>query len=140
MAHDAKATRGIFNRIDDRRGEARAAGRIAGMLQARGQPDEALALHEERVPIAERMRDIESTAHIRYSTALLRLQLWQHRSGGLQRIHDDLADALAIRRQLATGTASAASAASANCWRRFCGSPASATTRCRCWISPKQRS
>ncbi|HNN85709.1 MAG TPA: hypothetical protein PKL62_16315, partial [Accumulibacter sp.] len=82
------------------RSKAVTQGQIADILQARGQLAEALALHEERLPVAERMRDIESIAHIKYSTAALRLQLGQHASGGLQRIHDDLAEAFALNRQL----------------------------------------
>ncbi|MDS4015605.1 MAG: hypothetical protein RKP46_14835, partial [Candidatus Accumulibacter sp.] len=75
-------------------------GKIADILQARGQFAEALALHEKRLPVAERMRDLDSIAHIRYSTAALRLQLGQHTSRGLQRIYDDLAEAFALSRQL----------------------------------------
>ena len=75
-------------------------GKIADILASRGQLDEALALHEQRLPVAERLGDINSLAHIRYSMAALRLQRGEHESGGLQRIHDDLVAAFAITRQL----------------------------------------
>lgn len=90
----------MYERLGDVRSKAVTQGRIADILEARGQLDEALALHEERLPVAERMGDIDSIAHIRYSTARLRLRLGQHQSGGLQRIYDDLAEAFAISRRL----------------------------------------
>ncbi|MBL8397398.1 MAG: tetratricopeptide repeat protein, partial [Candidatus Accumulibacter sp.] len=90
----------VYERLGDVRSKAVTQGNIAGALQARGQFAQALALHEERLPVAERMRDIEGIAHIKYSTAMLRLQLGQHTSGGLQRIYDDLAESFALSRQL----------------------------------------
>ena len=90
----------VYEQLGDLRSKAVTQGKVADILQARGQLEEALALQEERLPVAERMGDIESIAHIKYSTALLRLQLGQHTSGGLQRIHDDLTEAFAISRQL----------------------------------------
>ncbi|MBL8422494.1 MAG: tetratricopeptide repeat protein [Candidatus Accumulibacter phosphatis] len=99
LAH-AKAAGAAFREIDDRRSAAVAVGRIADILASRGQLDEALALHEQRLPVAERLGDIDSLAHIRYSMAALRLQRGEHDSGGVQRIHDDLVAAFAISRQL----------------------------------------
>ncbi len=90
----------VFERLGDVRSKAVTQGKIVNILQARGQFDEALALNEERLPIAERMGDIDSIAHIKWGTALIRLQLGQHRSGGLQRIRDDLEEAFALSRQL----------------------------------------
>ena len=99
LAH-AKAAGAAFREIDDRGSAAVAVGRVADILASRGQLDEALALHEQRLPVAERLGDIDSLAHIRYSMAALRLQRGEHESGGLQRIHDDLVAAFAISRQL----------------------------------------
>ena len=45
------------------------------------------------------MGDIDSIAHIRQAIARLRMQRGEYRSGGLQQIHDDLAEAFAISRQ-----------------------------------------
>ncbi|MCP5228043.1 tetratricopeptide repeat protein [Accumulibacter sp.] len=86
----------VYERLGDVRSKAVTMGKIADILEARGQLDEALALHEQRLPIAQRLGDIESLAHIRYSTALLRLQRGEHGTGGLQTIHDELAEAFAI--------------------------------------------
>jgi hypothetical protein len=123
LAH-AKAAGEAFRGIDDRGSAAVAVRREGGrdILASRGQLadpsprsasprfydppppaarqlDEALALHEQRLPVAERLGDINSLAHIRYSMASLRLQRGEHESGGLQRIHDDLVAAFAISRQ-----------------------------------------
>jgi len=89
-----------FERLGDVRSKAITQGRIADILASRGQLDEALALHEQRLPVAERLGDIELIAHVKYSMASLRLQRGEHETGGLQRIHDDLAEAFAISRQL----------------------------------------
>ena len=86
----------VYERLGDVRSEAVTQGKIADILQSRGDLDEALALHEQRLPIAQRMGDIESLAHIRYSTAQLRLQRGEHKTGGIQKIHDELAEAFAI--------------------------------------------
>lgn len=98
LAH-AKAAGEAFRGIDDRGSAAVAAGRIADILASRGQIDEALALYEQRLLVAERLGDINSLAHIRYSIASVRLQRGEHESGGMQRIHDDLVAAFAISRQ-----------------------------------------
>jgi tetratricopeptide (TPR) repeat protein len=86
----------VYERLGDVRSQAVTMGNIADILQARGQLDEALALHEQRLPIAQRLGDIDSLAHIRYSIAALRLQRGEHETGGLQTIHDELAEAFAI--------------------------------------------
>ncbi|WP_300454015.1 tetratricopeptide repeat protein [Accumulibacter sp.] len=96
----AEEVLGAFERLGDVRSKAVTRGQIADILQSRGQLAEALALHEERLPVAERLGDIELIAHIRYSTARLRLELGEHRSGGLPRIRDDLAEAFALSRRL----------------------------------------
>jgi tetratricopeptide (TPR) repeat protein len=62
MAH-AEAARAIFRRIDDRHGEAWAAGRVADILQACGQLDEALRIRQqEQLPVYERLGDVRSKA------------------------------------------------------------------------------
>jgi len=73
MAH-AEAARAIFRRIDDRRGEAWAASRIADILQARGQLDEGLRIRlEEELPVYERLGDVRSKAVTHFQIASLRL-------------------------------------------------------------------
>jgi len=98
----------VYERLGDLRSMAAVQGKIAGILQARGQFDQAQALHEQRLPIARQLGDIESLAHIRYSIALLRLQRGEHKTGGLQKIHDELAEAFAISVKLGRPEAIAA--------------------------------
>ncbi len=57
-------------------------------------------LHKQRLPIAERLGDIESIAHIKFSTASLRLQRGDHNTGGIQQIYEDLSEAFAISLRL----------------------------------------
>lgn len=77
-----------------------ACGGIADILQARGQLDEALALHEGRLSVFEQMGDIEGIAHVRFSTARIRLQRGDHQSGGLQQVYEDLSESFAILKKL----------------------------------------
>jgi tetratricopeptide (TPR) repeat protein len=77
-----------------------ALGDSADILQARGELDEALALHEQRLPIAQQMNNIEIIAHIKYSTASIRLQRGDHQTGGLQQIYEDLNEAFTISLKL----------------------------------------
>ena len=90
----------VYERLGDVRSKAATQGKIADILQARGQLDEALALQELRLPVAERMGDLEEIAHIAYSISRLRLQRGDHQTGGLQEIHDSLSRAYEISRQL----------------------------------------
>jgi len=90
----------VFERLGDMHAKAVTQGGIAGILQARGELDAALALHDQRLPIAQQMRDIDSIAHIRYSMAGIRLQRGDHQTGGLQQIHDDLAESFEMFRTL----------------------------------------
>jgi tetratricopeptide (TPR) repeat protein len=83
----------IFERLGDVRSKAVTMGQIADILQARGELDEALVLQEQRLPIARRLDDIDSLAHVLYSRASIRLQRRDHERGGLQEIYEDLAEA-----------------------------------------------
>lgn len=90
----------LHQRRGDEHGAAVKQGQIADILMARGQLDEALALHEARLPVAERMGDIEAIAHIRHSMANLRLRRGDDKRGGLQPICEDLTQAFALLRTL----------------------------------------
>jgi len=90
----------VYERLGDVHAKAVTQGKIADILQARGELDAALALHDQRLPIAQQMRDIDSIAHIRYSMAGIRLQRGDHQTGGLQQIHDDLAESFEMFRTL----------------------------------------
>ena len=46
------------------------------------------------------MNDIEHIAHIKFSIARIRLQRGDHQAGGLQQIHEDLAEAFIISLKL----------------------------------------
>jgi hypothetical protein len=50
--------------------------------------------------VAQELQDINGIAHIRFSCAQLRLQRGDHESGGLQMIHDELAEAFEISHKL----------------------------------------
>jgi tetratricopeptide (TPR) repeat protein len=60
-----------FERLGDVRSRAVTTGKIADILHARGDLDAALAMHAERLPVAEAMGDIDSIAHIRFSMAMI---------------------------------------------------------------------
>jgi hypothetical protein len=90
----------VYERLGDVRSKAVTQGKIADILQARGELDEALALHEQRLPIAELLRDIDSIAHIKFSIASLRLQRGDHNTGGIQQIYKDLSEAFGISLKL----------------------------------------
>ncbi|MEB3156344.1 MAG: CHAT domain-containing protein [Cyanobacteriota bacterium] len=64
-----------FAEEGDVRSRAVTMGKIADVLQQRGESDEALRIHlDERLPVAVAMKDIDSIAHIRLCCAQLRLQ------------------------------------------------------------------
>jgi tetratricopeptide (TPR) repeat protein len=90
----------VFERLGDVRSRAVTMGKIAQALQAQGDLDGALAMHLERLPVAQELQDINGIAHIRFSCAQLRLQRGDHKSGGLQVIHDELAEAFEINLKL----------------------------------------
>ncbi|WP_291992173.1 tetratricopeptide repeat protein [Candidatus Accumulibacter sp. ACC003] len=86
----------VHDRLGDLGEKVVTLGKIAAILQTRGQLTEALELQEQRMPIARRLGDIDSLAHIMFSTAWLRLESGERETGGLPRIHDELAEAFAI--------------------------------------------
>ena len=90
----------VYEHLGEVREKVVTMGKIADILQARGQLDEALALHELRLPIAQRLGHSDVLAHIRYSTASLRLRRGENQTGGLQTINGELAGAFAISVQL----------------------------------------
>jgi hypothetical protein len=76
-------------------------GKIANILEARGELDEALRIHlEERLPVAQRMQNRSSIAHIRYCCARIRLARggWEQDEASL--IAEELAESYGIIRQL----------------------------------------
>jgi hypothetical protein len=80
----------IAERLGDVRSKAVTQGKIADILQARGQLDEALRLHEARLPVALRLQDIDSLAHIRFCMAFIRLKRGDAAHAGLQQIYEEL--------------------------------------------------
>jgi len=90
----------VFERLGDVREKVVTQAKIAGILQARGELDAALALYDRLLPNAQQMGDIDGIAHIRYSMAGIRLQRGDHQTGGLQQIHDDLAESFDLWRKL----------------------------------------
>ena len=90
----------VYEHLGEVREKVVTMGKIADILQARGQLDEALVLHELRLPIAQRLGHSDVLAHIRYSTASLRLRRGENQTGGLQTINGELAGAFAISVQL----------------------------------------
>ena len=53
----------MYERLGDVRAKAITMGKIAGILQARGQLDEALRIHqEEALPVYERLGDVHAKA------------------------------------------------------------------------------
>jgi tetratricopeptide (TPR) repeat protein len=71
-------------------------GRIADILQLRGHLGEALAMHLERLPTAEAMRDSDSIAQIKFSCAGIRLLRGGWEKGEAQKIFDELAEGFAL--------------------------------------------
>jgi tetratricopeptide (TPR) repeat protein len=86
----------VYERLGDVHERMITQGRIAYILQVQGKLDEALAIHEQRLRIAQQLHDTLSIAHIKYSTAQIRVQRGDHRTGGAQQICDDLTTALEI--------------------------------------------
>lgn len=68
-------------------------GKIADILQMRGDLDGALTLHGERLDVAHEMQDAESIAHIQFSRAQIRLARNEHEGPGIQTIYEELAEA-----------------------------------------------
>jgi hypothetical protein len=75
-------------------------GKIADILVSRGQLDEALALHLERLPIAQEMQDIVNVAHTLFSCAQIRLACGDHEKGDIQTVFEELNEAFQITLKL----------------------------------------
>jgi len=91
---------GAFERLGDVRSKAVIQGRIADILESRGELDQALALHERRLPVAQKLCDIELIAVTRFKIARIRLQQGNQGTDDMQRIHEELAASLASFRKL----------------------------------------
>jgi len=103
----------VYERLGDVRSRAVTMGQIADILQARGQLDEALDMHSERLAVAEAMGDIDSVAHIRFRCALIRLDRGGLEKGEGEIIVHELAESFSIVQR--TGRVDAI----ANVGRRF---------------------
>ena len=90
----------VFERLGDVRERAITLGKIAQVHLARGELDQALELNEQRRPIAEMLRDINSLAHIHFLSAQIRLERGDHERGALQTIYEDLTAAYEINIKL----------------------------------------
>ncbi|MBL3552683.1 tetratricopeptide repeat protein [Rhodovulum sulfidophilum] len=83
----------VFDALGDRRSLAVTKGNIAAGMAVQGDVDGALDMHLSRFPDATAMGDLDSLVHIRFSCAQLRLDRGDHETGGIQTIHDELAEA-----------------------------------------------
>lgn len=90
----------VYERLGDVRSKAVTLSRIADILQARGQLEAALALHRQRLPMVEGMRDADGIAHAHFSIARIQLDLGEHERGELQTIHEHLEKAFSISLQM----------------------------------------
>jgi hypothetical protein len=80
--------------------EALAMGQIADILQGRGETDEALRIHiQERLPVAQRLGDMDSVAHIRFSCAMIRIRRGGLGQGEAQTIFDQLAESFTLTKK-----------------------------------------
>ncbi len=87
----------LFEDAKDERSRAVTMGQIADILSQRGETDEALRIQiEERLPVAEATKDLESISHIRFSCAQLRLQRGGLEQGEIQTIYQELSESFAI--------------------------------------------
>jgi tetratricopeptide (TPR) repeat protein len=76
-------------------------GKIADILQARGQTDEALRIYqEEQLPVYERLGDVRSHAVTMGKIAAGLIAAGGLEQGRIQEIHDALAEAFGIARKL----------------------------------------
>ena len=53
-------------------------------------------MHAQRLPTARGMGDVDSVAHVLFSTARIQLQRGDHNRDGLQTINENLSEAFAI--------------------------------------------
>jgi tetratricopeptide (TPR) repeat protein len=91
----------LFEQAQAVREKAVTMGQIADILTGRGETDEALRIHiEERLPIAEAMKDLDSIAHTRFSCAQIRLERGGMEQGEIQTIYDELVESFEINFKL----------------------------------------
>ncbi|MCP3972747.1 MAG: hypothetical protein GY717_20985 [Rhodobacteraceae bacterium] len=90
----------VYEALGDKHSIAVTKGKIADILQMRGNLDGALAMHLERLATAEAMQDLDGMVHVRFSCAQIRLQRGDHEQGGMQLIYEDLDEAFGGARQL----------------------------------------
>lgn len=85
-----------FTETGDVREKAITQGRIADVMFAQGQLDDAMALQAERLPVVTELGDDEGIAHVLFSMANIRLARGEHESGNLQQIYEELAEAFQL--------------------------------------------
>jgi hypothetical protein len=91
----------VFARLGDVRETAVTMGRIADIMEQRGELDEALQIHlKERLPMVVRLRDVDSIAHIRSSCAQLRLARSHPSPSEVQTAVDELRESFALLSEL----------------------------------------
>ena len=90
-----------FERLGDVRSRAVTMGKIADILQARGDLNEALRIHEEeRWPVAEKLGDSDSMIHILINTARIRAAKGINDQETFERIRHDLSQAYTLAKKL----------------------------------------
>ena len=86
-----------FESLNDVRERAVTMGKIADILQQRGETDEALRIYlEEYLPPMQRLGDLDGVAHARFSCAQLRLKRGGWQQGEHQEIYEELAESFAL--------------------------------------------
>jgi hypothetical protein len=91
----------VYERLGDVRSRAVTMGKIADILQQRGETDEALRMYtEEYMPVARLTQDMDLIAHSCFSCAQLRLDRGGLQKGEGQMIVDELAESYTLNRQL----------------------------------------
>ena len=85
----------VFERLGDVHSRAVTIGKIAGILQARGELDQALKIHrEDELPVFERLGDVHSRAATLYKIVDVLLETNGIQRGRIQEIADTLGDVL----------------------------------------------
>ena len=83
------------------RSKAVAMGKIADILESRGELEEALRIHlEERMPVARAIDDPDMVAYGLFSCARIRLARGDHEKGDIQTIYEELSESFAINLKL----------------------------------------
>ena len=90
----------VYDRLGDVRERAITMGKIADILQTRGEVEEALRIHDERLPLAERMQDLDSIVHILVSSSRIRVGKGIDNQETFDRIFADSSRAYVLAKQL----------------------------------------